>query len=205
MIKNYCCGPFLTNTYLVTKGEDAVVIDPGLGFEIHAQEIINTYNVVGVLLTHGHLDHMDAIGKFKCPIYINKDELSFLQDESKALYPLMRLHRSYNLQDLEIKCVSDGDVIDFGSMKFKVIHTPGHTIGSSCYLFYDKLFSGDTLFCLSQGRTDFPTGSEKMMKESLKKIMKLCHDNTIVYPGHNEKTTIKFERQNNMFVINALK
>ena len=84
--------------------------------------------------------------------------------------------------------------------KFKVTHTPGHTRGSVCYSYGNKLLSGDTLFNMSAGRTDFPTGNPKDMRNSLNKIINNFNDNVDVYPGHENKTTIKNERKNNIFI-----
>lgn len=205
MIKKYCCGSLFTNTYLILKGSDAVIVDPGLGFEEFAQEINETYNVIGILLTHGHIDHISSIGEFSCPIYLSKLESDFLKDSTLSLASLFRMKHNFSYNDLDVHLLDFDAEFIIGEMEFKMISTPGHTIGSVCYLYRDNLFSGDTLFFGSQGRTDFPTGNEIKMRESLRKIMMTCNDNVKVYPGHDEKTTIKQERQTNSFVIKAMK
>lgn len=205
MVKKYTSGAFFTNTYLVIEGQKCVIVDPGLGFNSYAQEIKDSYDIMAILITHGHMDHIDSIGLFNCPIYINKDEANFLSDDTLSLYKIYGKKRSFDLSKLDIHYFSDGDTINIGDMSFKAFSTPGHTKGSACFLYKNFLFSGDTLFQYSMGRTDFPTGSERDMKASLKKIINEINDNVIVYPGHGEKTTIKFERQNNPYVLNAIK
>ena len=205
MIKKYTSGAFFTNTYLVIEGQKCVIVDPGLGFDSYAQEIKSSYEIMAILITHGHMDHIDSIGLFSCPIYINKDEEKFLVDDTLSLYKIYGKKRTFDVNSLDIHYFNDGGIINIGDMSFKVITTPGHTKGSSCFLYKNCLFSGDTLFQCSMGRTDFPTGSEKDMRASLRKIVNEVNDNVVVYPGHGEKTTIKFERQNNPYVINAIK
>ena len=102
--------------------------------------------------------------------------------------------------DLDIRTVEDMDEIDLIGYKFKVLHTPGHTRGSVCYSYSNKVLSGDTLFNHSCGRCDFPTGDSLKMHQSLKRIISTYNDNFDVYPGHDCKTTIKNERQNNPYL-----
>ena len=106
----------------------------------------------------------------------------------------------YDSSKLKLISVRDNDVINLENFSFKVIHTPGHTEGSCCFMYYNNLFSGDTLFSSSIGRVDFPGGSMRKMKESLQKIIKLCSDDTVVYPGHDAKTTLKDEKKYNMYL-----
>ena len=200
-IKRYNIGAFETNTYLITKGDKAVVVDPGLGFDTILDEV-NKYNVIAILITHAHVDHIDGCGMIDAPIYVGNDDLSNFTDLTKSLYYMTGIKPTYNASKLNLIGVSDNDIINIEDFSFKVIHTPGHTMGSCCYLYYDNLFSGDTLFSGSIGRVDFPGGSMKKMKESLKKLKTICSDDTVVYPGHDEKTTFKTEKKTNMYLIN---
>lgn len=198
-IKKFVVGGFETNTYLITKNDRAVIVDPGLDFKYILDEVKN-YHIEAILVTHGHIDHIDGCGMIDAPIYVGKDDLNNFKDLSKSLYYMSGLRPSYNADKLNLIGVSDNEIINLESFSFKAIHTPGHTDGSFCYLYYDNLFSGDTLFNLSIGRVDFPTGSMKKMKESLKKLVTLLPDDTKVYPGHEDKTTIKNEKKNNYYL-----
>ena len=200
-IKKFTIGAFETNTYLITKGDKAVIVDPGLDF-VSILDEVNKYKIEAILITHGHIDHIDGSGLVDAPIYVGKDDLINFKDLTRSLYHMTRVKPSYDINNLNLISVSDNEIINLESFSFKVIHTPGHTDGGCCYIYYDNLFSGDTLFNGSIGRVDFPTGSMKKMKESLKKIVNLCNDNVIVYPGHDSKTTIKTEKKSNMYLSN---
>ena len=200
-IKKFRIGAFETNTYLITKGEKAILVDPGLDF-ISILDEVKKYQILGILITHGHVDHIDGCGYIDAPIYVGKEDLVNFSDLSKSLYSMTYMRPSYNGKKLNLIGVSDNEIINIDEFSFKVIHTPGHTEGSVCYLYYDNLFSGDTLFCGSIGRVDFPGGSMKKMKESLKKLKTVCSDNVVVYPGHEEKTTMKSEKKSNIYLIN---
>lgn len=199
-IKKYVIGAFETNTYLITKGNKAVVVDPGLDFNLIVDEIKNNYEVEAILITHGHIDHIDGVGLIDAPIYVGKEDLINFNDKTNSLYHFAYKKPSFDVTKLNLNAVSDSDIISLPSFNFKAIHTPGHTLGSYCYLYYNSLFSGDTLFKCSIGRTDFPTSSYKLMQSSLKKLKSMISDDTIIYPGHDEKTTMKFEKHNNPYL-----
>ena len=198
-IKKYVIGAFETNTYVVTKGDKAVVIDPGLGFNLILDEL-KDYEVEAILVTHGHIDHIDGCGMIKAPIYVGKEDLRNFKDKTYSLYSMTRSNPSYNVNELNLIEVNDNDEIILPSFTFKAIHTPGHTTGSFCYLYYKSLFSGDTLFKGSIGRTDFPSGSTKTMISSLKKLKEMITDDITIYPGHEDKTTMKEEKKNNLYL-----
>lgn len=198
-IKRFTIGAFETNTYLITKNDRAVIVDPGLDFLSIIDEV-KKYHIEAILITHAHIDHIDGVGYIEAPIYVGKEDLVNFSDLSRSLYKMCSCKPSFDTTKLNLIGVSDDEVINLESFSFKVIHTPGHTDGSCCYLFFDNLFSGDTLFKNSIGRIDFPTGSARKMKESLRKIVKMLPDNLKVYPGHDDKTTIKDEKKNNMYL-----
>ena len=200
MIEKIVTGSFFTNSYVISNGSDCVVVDPGLNYSEAANTIKSKYNVKAILITHGHMDHIDGIKYFDVPVYIHELDKDFLFDASLSLYNMFRLPTPYKKGDLNIITVKDGDEFELIGFKFKVTHTPGHTRGSVCYSYGNKLLSGDTLFNMSAGRTDFPTGNPKDMRNSLNKIINNFSDNVDVYPGHENKTTIKNERKNNMFI-----
>lgn len=191
--------PFFTNCYIEENLDECFIVDPGSNFKAINEKINKP--VKFILLTHGHSDHIDAIGNFKCPIYIHESDYEMLFNVELSLYSNWGQKPSFNPNELNIIKVKDNDLIPFGKENIKVISTPGHTKGSVCYLYKDKLYSGDTLFKESMGRTDFPSGSEQQMKKSLVDLIDSIPDNVRVYPGHGEKTTIKEERINNQYYI----
>lgn len=201
MIEKIVTGALLTNTYIISSGNQCVIVDPGLGFARAAEEIKAKYDVVAILLTHGHVDHIDGIRYFNCPIYIHEAEVPFLYDDRLSLYSMMKQTTPYKPGSLEIRPVQDRDKLALIGYEFIVLHTPGHTKGSVCYYYSHKLLSGDTLFNGSAGRTDFPTGDRMSLRKSLSAIVAFCDDHVDVYPGHDEKTNIKNERKNNPFVM----
>lgn len=202
MIEKIICGGFETNTYIISNEGKCVIVDPGLDFLEYSLSIKNKYEVEAILITHGHIDHIDGMKYFpSVPIYIHEYDEEFIYDSRLSLYAWMSLKTPYRKNTLNIKTVKDNDILNLIGFEFKVIHTPGHTRGSVCYLYKNKLLSGDTLFKNSCGRTDFPTGNPSDMKRSLNKIIACCGDMVDVYPGHDEKTKIKDEKKNNPYIL----
>lgn len=199
MVKKIITGEFLTNTYLLITGKKCILIDPGLNFDRFTQTIKDEYEVVAILITHGHLDHMDGMAFFDVPIYYPLLDESFLNDKRLSLYQQFYKKPSFIKDKLNLIFVTDGMEFNLLDYHFKVIHTPGHTVGSVCYLCQEGLFCGDTLFRLSAGRTDFPTGNIEMLQSSLKKLRSLVPLKTKVYPGHQEETTLEKECDENPF------
>lgn len=209
-LKRCILGTVSTNCYIVYRqpvqeDKDAlksgVIIDPG----DNAPFILNKCKEMkikpeAILLTHGHFDHIlaaeDVRRSFHIPILANEKEMELLEE------PSMNLSISFG-EPISItadRWLKDGEELELIGSKWKVIHTPGHTAGSQCfYLKEDKmLFSGDTLFQGSVGRTDFPTASyEDIMDSVIRKLFVLPED-TKVYPGHDSETTIGYEKKYNM-------
>ncbi len=186
------------NVYLIIDENNAFIVDPGGNYnEIEKTIKELNLNVLGILLTHAHIDHTFLINKFNCPIYLHEKEVEILKYSNLSLYDSFSLDMPFNYKDLNIIKLKDNDEIKLNDKIIKVIHTPGHTKGSVCYLFNNKLFSGDTLFRLSCGRCDLPTGSEIDMAHSLVKLIDNLDSNIKVYPGHDETSTIGFEKENN--------
>lgn len=193
-------GPvFFTNCYIENGIDKCFIVDPGSNINLIKSKL--TLPVEFVLLTHGHMDHIDMIGEFDCPIYIHELDYEKLKNIDNSLYSSFGTKPKYDFSKLNIKKVKNGDLIPFNNTFIKVISTPGHTNGSVCYLYKDKLYSGDTLFKCSMGRTDFPTGNESDMKKSLVSLIDSLDDKIRVYPGHGEHTTIHDERLNNDYYI----
>jgi glyoxylase-like metal-dependent hydrolase (beta-lactamase superfamily II) len=200
MIEKIVKGVFFTNTYIISNEGKCVIVDPGLGFEGAAEEIKSKYQVEAIMITHGHIDHIDGIKCFDCPVYIHKDDEQNLYDSDLSLYSMMKKKTPFKKGNVNIVSVVDGDEFELIGYKFKVLHTPGHTRGSVCYSYGNKVLSGDTLFKSSCGRTDFPTGSPSNMRNSLKRIVTTYPENYVVYPGHDEKTSIKEEKRFNPYI-----
>lgn len=193
-------GDYQTNTYIVSgNNRTCVLIDPG--FE--PQTILNHVAGLGlkieaILLTHGHFDHVGAVEKIVaatgCELWLHKADWDLpASPTSRYLYPLS----GSNFTDI-LFC-GEGDKIQYTDLTFIVMSTPGHTPGSVCYLCEDHLFSGDTLFALSCGRTDLPGGDNRAMRLSLRRLAVLDRPVTI-YPGHGQITTLRQERLDNPYL-----
>lgn len=198
-------GPYGANCYVVETDNSAVIIDPGfldVSLKNHIEEKRN--KIRAVLLTHVHFDHIGAVSYIlnllNIPVYIHYEDRSGLYDNAKNLsYASQGLYNIQPLGNEGVLHLSDNQVLLFDDLKITVLHTPGHSEGSVCFLVNEYLFSGDTLFNFSIGRTDFPSSDTKKMIASLKRLCKL-DDKTIVLPGHGEKTTLGFEKKNNIFL-----
>ncbi len=193
-------GLLHVNSYfLVNDNDEAIVIDCGENYKkIKQAESDNGFKIKAVLLTHAHFDHSGCAKKLQddgVKIYISKlDAPKLLND--------MHLGGDFGrkFENLTANCTfDDGDVLEVCGLQIKVIHTPGHTDGSVTFLVGDMLFTGDTLFLESVGRTDFPTGDREELINSIKKLYSLDGDYK-VYPGHLEFTTLEHERKYNTFV-----
>ncbi len=201
-------GSLETNCYLVSdKNGAAVVIDPGA----EADRILrmaerNGVTISAVLLTHGHYDHIGAVDeiceKTNAPLMIHCLDEEMLLDAEKNLSSLFMRH-PFTLSKKVDRLLSEGDEIVVGELHFTVLHTPGHSNGSICFLCKEGeetvLFSGDTLFYLSYGRTDQYSGSEMVIKASLSRLAHLDYSGP-VYCGHGPATDMAFERTNNPYL-----
>ena len=192
-IKRYTAGPFLTNTYLIINNDEALVVDPTIGLDKYINDI-NNYKIKGVLLTHGHIDHIATVNLFDCKVYIYEDEVNKLYNNHLNLCDMFGY--DFQFENHEIVKLKNNDVILFSGKEIKVIHTPGHTNGSISFVIDNMICTGDTLFQMSVGRTDFPTGNAQELKKSVNMLIDEFSDNTIIYPGHGEATTIADERHN---------
>ena len=206
IIKKLEVGPFASNCYIVAaeKNHEGMIIDPG----DEADRIMDEVREMGldiktIVLTHGHIDHTAALKEVKeatgASVALHKDEVKILNNKFVSIFLGMR-HGAPPAAD---KLLEDGDVISVAGMEFRVIHTPGHTPGGICLLGEGVLFSGDTLFNCSVGRSDIPTsgGSHQQLIESIKEKLLVLDDDIKVYPGHGPETTIGAERRGNPFLV----
>ncbi len=200
-IKQIEVGKNSTNCYILSLGEDCVIIDAGGDSDVImnyiAEECLKPHCVV---LTHGHFDHFmgakQVADAYSIPIICHEAEFNILQDANNNGSNLV-LRK--NLTLIPDKTVADGDIITAGGLSLKCMHTPGHTIGGMCLLHEGFAFTGDTLFFESIGRTDLPTGDYDTIVQSIKKLYTL-DEGTICYPGHGPRTTIAYEKENNAYV-----
>ena len=192
-MKHLALGAYQTNCYLVW-GENAntcVVIDPGYEPDTVLAEVKKLgKEIAAILLTHGHFDHVGGVKEIaaetECPVYLCEADLS--------MPPQMTAGPLYYTNTY-----AEGDFVELAGLSFKVLHTPGHTPGSVCLQCENVLFSGDTLFWGSCGRTDLPGGSWSTIRVSLKRLADLPGDYE-VYPGHGDFTTLSFERKMNPYM-----
>lgn len=197
IIKTIPAGIYDANCYIIGDEEtkEAVVLDPGGDGEMLENEIIKLgYKVKYILLTHGHFDHVGGVEyltqKFDIPYYITKVDEDFMKEDSSVFGTLSG-------SDHYLK---EGDRIKFGKKEISVIETPGHTKGGVCFFIEDKLFSGDTLFQGSIGRTDFLGGDFEEIINSIKNKLLPLGDEVEVYPGHGPMSTIGYEKRRNPYV-----
>lgn len=210
-INHYVVGMVQTNCYIVINDEtkECFIIDPGASGKQLAEKIgQDNLTPVAVLLTHGHFDHAGGAKtlaeEFGIKIYAHEAEADTLHDPQKNVSWMVGAKETYDADVF----LQDEEVIPLAGFEVKVLHTPGHTEGGCCYYIADErvLFSGDTLFAQSVGRTDFPGGSMSQIVRSIQeKLMTLnepgnLENDIMVYPGHNDPTTIETERMENPYL-----
>jgi hydroxyacylglutathione hydrolase len=194
-------GLLSSKSYIIADSDEAAIIDAGVHYK----------NIVGILeerklslkyiiLTHAHVDHTFYMNDLNtatgASVVIHAEDAPILADARLSGTEMFGVDKKMNKADILVK---DGDSLYIGQTELKFIHTPGHTPGSMCIIVQDSLFSGDTLFRQSVGRTDLGAGDTKSLELSLKKLMELP-DSLIVYPGHGQSTDIGFERDNNPYL-----
>ncbi|SHI33399.1 Glyoxylase, beta-lactamase superfamily II [Clostridium cavendishii DSM 21758] len=198
IIKTIPAGIYGANCYVIYKEDNkqAIILDPGgdsdmLIANIEALEVTPK----AILLTHGHIDHVGAVealsNRYKIPFYINEEDEKFMMSGTDVYGHLNRKADGY---------IKDGDKLNIANLEIEVIHTPGHTPGGVCFLVNDKVFTGDTLFQGSIGRTDFEGGNYESIIESIVNKLLPLGDNVEVYPGHGPKSSILYEKRRNPFL-----
>lgn len=205
MIEGRVVGALGANCYLYAcmESKKAVIIDPGAdGKKIYNWVSEKGFKVDYILLTHGHVDHIGAVDELRgllgnVLVGIHKDDAEMLSDAKKNLSGF--LGSKVVLQSADI-LLQDGQELAIGKQQLKVISTPGHSPGCVCFLSSEGLFSGDTLFAGSIGRTDFPGGSLNQLLKGVKEKLLILPDDTRVFPGHGEETSIGEEKRDNPYL-----
>lgn len=205
-VKKFLAGPLGTNCYLAVNEDtkEAVVVDPaGLPADLSACIEKEALKLQAVLLTHAHFDHIMGIGDVqkaygKLPVYVHQADMRMLEDPKWNLSGEYGYGYSYRGGE----AVADGQVLSLAGYEIRVLHTPGHTPGGVCYYFGSEgiVFSGDTLFRRSVGRTDFAGGSMAELVRSVREKLFVLPEDTKVYPGHMGTTAIGQEKKYNSFV-----
>ena len=217
LIKTASVGPWGTNCHVVATGanNECLIIDPGLGAAPFVLDVVADYGLlpVALLATHGHVDHVWQLyplaADLAIPAVIHKSDREFLTNPIKAISPEGgKLIQSLTpdqqwLEPDEVIEISNRAQLDFAGFTISIIPTPGHTAGSVCFqLNGDHLFTGDLLFKNAIGRTDLYSGDWSQMQNSLEMIMSEFGDETMVFPGHGDNSTIGAERVNNPYLKN---
>jgi len=197
-------GPMKVNCYILAEkeGSRAIIIDPGdQGNKI--QQALDKYKLkpAFIINTHGHIDHIAADSAFDLPVYIHSKDALSLKDATLNLSQFLEAAKTVNN---EIKTLKDKELISLDGLELEVMHTPGHTPGGISLLVRKPvnkiLFSGDTLFFQSVGRTDFPNADHQQLIRSIKEKLWALSDDTVIYPGHGPASTIGEEKSNNPFL-----
>jgi glyoxylase-like metal-dependent hydrolase (beta-lactamase superfamily II) len=191
-VKYYPRGLYGENTYLIEDEASGLmaIIDPGYYGDKVRNDIGDADSLKYLLLTHAHDDHWMAVSQYKSEF----SEAAFAAPEKD-----LKLLKKYGCPEPEM-LLKEGDTVKLGETELKIIETPGHTAGGICFMTDSVIFTGDTLFKLSVGRTDLETGDWDTLLSSIKEKLYVLDDDMIVYPGHGAATTISFEKRANPFV-----
>lgn len=204
-IKTLQLGELKANCYIaVTAPHQCVAIDVGGSPRLLIEYLkMNSLKLTKILLTHGHFDHTAGVEEVRqatgAEVFIHETDSPMLESSALSLHSMISIMPFKPVMKYEI--VRDGCILHDGDYTFRVLHTPGHSHGSVCYICDEErvIFSGDTLFCCSVGRTDFPSSDPHYMMQSLQTLNEL-EGNYKVYPGHNEFTDLDYERRNNPYM-----
>lgn len=206
-VRNMPSGMLMVNTYLVIdeNTNKGFIVDPG-GFDKKLCSVVEQSGISleYIILTHGHVDHIGGVEDYKkkfpqIKVVAAKAELEMLKNPDFNMSSMMGMSPVSLVPDIT---VVEGDCISVGDIDIRFVMTPGHSPGGMCIII-DKekvVFSGDTLFAQSIGRTDFPGCSFEKLINSIKEKLFILDDDTVVYPGHMNSTSIGFEKRHNPFV-----
>ncbi len=205
IIKSFHTGPLAVNSYVVTdeKTRKTFIVDPGG----HNHNMVNyikedSLEVEYIILTHGHGDHLGGVPDLM-EVFPAAKLVAGIHDKELLADPNLNMSnmvQGYPVSLTADRFVEDGETLNVGDLELRFLHTPGHTPGGICILVENFLFSGDTLFEQSIGRTDFPGSSYQAIVKAIREKLFVLPEETTVLPGHMGSTTIGFEKENNPFV-----
>lgn len=192
------------NSYIIFNEKEAIVIDPSFSGQEIIDSIPKGYTLVGILLTHAHFDHCfdtaTLLSKWNCPVYIHEgDKETYNRYRYDDLADMRVVDFSKNIKYFNTK------ILNVGSFKFEVLHTPGHSAGSVTYKYNNYYFVGDTLFYNSYGRTDLGNSSPVALVKSLNLLWKQLKDNDFILTGHNKWANFKEIKEHNWMVSELIK
>ncbi|MGL5416449.1 MAG: MBL fold metallo-hydrolase [Clostridium sp.] len=191
-------GEIPVNCYIIENKKECFIVDPGYEKEKLVKYVEEKgLSVKGILLTHGHIDHIGAIDSFQVPVYIHEKEYEILVDNHKNGFEFYGREKPYRLEDINIVTIDENKVFTLGDKTIEVIFTPGHTVGGVCYKIGDDLYTGDTLFKETVGRWDFPTGDLKVLQESVVRLVDSMNEEVRIHPAHGQSSTIENEKKYN--------
>ncbi len=203
-INKMSLGALGANCYFLTDNQsgDTALIDPASESELVIEYIRhNNLNIKYIILTHTHIDHIEALDKVKAftgaKIVVHSKEAESLNDDGDTMSYILGVTAPLSKADVKVK---DGDKLLLGNTPLNILHTPGHTVGGICVLCEGILFSGDTLFFESIGRSDFKGGDQCQLVSSIKEKLFTLPEEVCVYPGHGRSTTIAYEKRFNPFI-----
>jgi glyoxylase-like metal-dependent hydrolase (beta-lactamase superfamily II) len=205
-VETLVVGPFAANCYIVgsTSTGQGMIIDPGAEPDSIMRAVRQSgLSMSTIVLTHAHMDHVGALREVQ---KITSAQFVIHEAERGLVFSApMRMLTSLRVSPVKSppradRLLKDGDLVDSGDLRFEVLYTPGHTSGGICLSGHGVVFSGDTLFQLGIGRTDFPGMSHGRLMKSIREKLMVLPDETIVYPGHGPATTIGDERRGNPFL-----
>ena len=191
---------FSSNCFLVVSGGEAFAVDPSISEDTVLRELERrSLRLRGVLLTHGHFDHIWRLAKLRektnAPVYVHELDAEMLTDSRKNAYSSF-MYGEFSVGEADV-LLRDGDTLALGDEVLKVIHTPGHTKGSVCFDTGDSLITGDTLFAEGFGRYDLYGGDLDALKTSLKMLCEMAKtEHRWIFPGHGESSTLKTATEN---------
>ena len=205
-IAGFAAGPFQTNCYVVSNGDRAFVIDPGLGAHEAVSQLVQEQGltVEAVVLTHGHIDHIRDAAAFRVETFIHPADAFMLlrgegvSEQARQLYDASAMPPIDNPTHIE-----DGQTLTVAGVELRVVHAPGHSPGCVMLVADGVVFSGDVLFRGSIGRTDLPDSDPEQMRESLRGPVWELDDELQVLPGHGSATTVAQERATNPYLRQA--
>ncbi|MGL5354708.1 MAG: MBL fold metallo-hydrolase [Clostridium sp.] len=202
MKKMLLLGEIDVNCYFIEHNNKCYIVDPGYEKEKLIKYVKdNKLEVLGILLTHGHIDHIGAIDAFDVPVYLHKKEYEIIIDNYKNGFDFYGRQKPYSLDNINIVKIDDALVIPLDNKNIEIIYTPGHTVGGVCYKIDNDLYTGDTLFEGTVGKWTFPTGDLETLKRSVVNLIDTQDEKVKIHPAHGGSSTIEDEKRYNQFYL----